>query len=93
MCMEFNAADYSEEIMDANYDGCVKECRENEVLVVDPRRGDWNCVPLVVNATILNGICPGKFNTGRLVFLFYIELVKSRLLLVSSILFALNEDM
>ena len=64
MCMDFNDGNFPDSVVNGDFDGCVKECREDEVLVVDPRRGDWNCVPIVVNATILNGVCPGKFNTG-----------------------------
>merc|ERR1711970_685573 len=63
LCMDFSVGGFPEAVVAENYDGCVKECREEEVLVVDPRRGDWNCVPKVVNASILNGVCPGKFNT------------------------------
>ena len=62
--MDFTDGGYPDGVNNENYDGCVQECREDEVLVVDPRLGDWQCVPIVVNATILNGICPGKFNTG-----------------------------
>ena len=51
-------------MVNGDYDGCVQECREDEVLIVDPRLGDWSCVPKVVNATLLDGVCPGKFNTG-----------------------------
>jgi len=63
ICMDFTDGGYPDGVNNENYDGCVQECREDEVLVVDPRLGDWQCVPIVVNATILNGICPGKFNT------------------------------
>ena len=62
--MDFTVGEYPNDVVNAGYDGCVKECREDEVLVVDPRRGDWDCVPIVVDAQILNGVCPGKFNTG-----------------------------
>merc|ERR1711892_87506 len=62
-CMDFTVGGYPDDVVNGDYDGCVKECREDEVLVVDPRRGDWDCVPIVVDAQILNGVCPGKFNT------------------------------
>jgi len=61
--MDFTVGGYPDDVVNGDYDGCVKECREDEVLVVDPRRGDWDCVPVVVDAQILNGVCPGKFNT------------------------------
>merc|ERR1712215_113277 len=57
LCMDFSVGGFPEPVVEENYDGCVKECREEEVLVVDPRRGDWDCVPKVINASILNGIC------------------------------------
>merc|ERR1711892_1331930 len=63
VCIDFTDGNYPDAVVNGDYDGCVRECREDEVLVVDPRLGDWNCVPLVVNATALNSACPGKFNT------------------------------
>ena len=62
--MDFTEGDYPDAVVNGDYDGCVQECREDEVLIVDPRLGDWSCVPKVVNATLLDTICPGKFNTG-----------------------------
>merc|ERR1719189_3123500 len=44
------------------YEGCEIECREDEVLVVDPHNGgNWECRPTNPNTRPL--ICPGKFNT------------------------------
>ena len=62
--MNFPIGEFPEEIVNEGFDGCMKECREDEVLVVDPYHGDWECVPIVVDAEILNGVCPGKFQTG-----------------------------
>jgi len=63
VCMDFTEGNYPDAVVNGDYDGCVQECREDEVLIVDPRLGDWSCVPKVVNATLLDTICPGKFNT------------------------------
>ena len=63
--MDFNNGNYPDDVVNGGFDGCVQECREDEVLIVDPRLGEWNCVPKVVNATLLDSVCPGKFNTGK----------------------------
>merc|ERR1719242_2020385 len=53
------------EVVEVNgvaYEGCEIECREDEVLVVDPHNGgNWECRPTNPNTRPL--ICPGKFNT------------------------------
>ena len=63
--MDFSDGNYPEGVNNENYDGCIKECREDETLVVDPVRVDWECVPNVINAALLSNSCPGKFNTGN----------------------------
>merc|ERR1719347_694371 len=51
--MDFTDGIYPDDVVNGDFDGCVQECREDEVLIVDPRLGEWNCVPKVVNATLL----------------------------------------
>merc|ERR1719446_1450441 len=64
-CIDFTdpSNNFPDDIINMGYDGCKNECEEDEVLIIDPNRGDWNCVPKIVNATILDNVCPGKFNT------------------------------
>jgi len=42
-------------------DGCIKTCRDDEILIVNPANYEWDCVPIAVNENFAR-ICPGKFN-------------------------------
>jgi len=42
-------------------DGCQKKCQKNEIIVVNPAKNEWNCVPKSVSPGVLPLICPGKF--------------------------------
>merc|ERR1711935_390199 len=46
------------------YEGCDIRCKDDEVLIVDPRNaGSWKCVKVEENQAVLGGVCPGAFNT------------------------------
>ena len=72
-CIDFEDPDagYPADINNDRYDGCVKECRDDEVLIIDPIRLDWTCVPKVLG---VEGICPGKFNTGMTFLYIFVSL-------------------
>ena len=56
----------------AMYDGCEIECASNEILLVDPRNGGkWDCIPKLGPMPL---ICPGKFNTGSILYFFNVQL-------------------
>ena len=51
----------------AVYDGCEIECADDEILLVNPRNGgSWNCAPGASQVDSKIVLCPGKFNTGKI---------------------------
>ena len=36
-------------------DGCIKTCRDDEILIVNPANYEWDCVPIAVKLVVING--------------------------------------